>query len=306
MLIAPPHGLLRGKRARSSRRTRAPAAASVRAAVAPAGPAPTTRTSGVAALIASSSSWRPRRAPEDWRAARRRPRCRPAVGATGSVRRTPSALCRLTLPRARRASGPAFSGNGSVSSRRSTYRGSRSPRKYNPRSWTQCSQVRGVMRFGLRQHGIVRRQHRHRRGFVRDAIGADLRRIWTVLRLVELELVVLHDDDAALGGVFEQTVVVGAEVLATLVGANARDDGVVAREIARREILGVKHRHRRAKLFDGWRHLIADAHDVADRQTRRQSHVERLDRGRRRRKDVLAPRVGIFNRVESPRERLPA
>ncbi|HZT75737.1 MAG TPA: hypothetical protein VFA27_03705 [Vicinamibacterales bacterium] len=45
MLIPPPHGLLRGYwRARSSRRTGTPASASVRAAVAPAGPPPTTRT----------------------------------------------------------------------------------------------------------------------------------------------------------------------------------------------------------------------------------------------------------------------
>src|SRR5262245_9480449 len=45
MLIAPPHGLLRGKRARSSTRTRAPPIARVRAAVAPAGPPPTITTS---------------------------------------------------------------------------------------------------------------------------------------------------------------------------------------------------------------------------------------------------------------------
>src|SRR5579872_2835530 len=46
MLIPPPQGLLRGKAARSSRVTGTPARASVRAAVAPAGPPPTTRTDG--------------------------------------------------------------------------------------------------------------------------------------------------------------------------------------------------------------------------------------------------------------------
>ena len=42
-LMPPPHGLLRGNTERSSRRTGTPAVARVRAAVAPAGPAPTTR-----------------------------------------------------------------------------------------------------------------------------------------------------------------------------------------------------------------------------------------------------------------------
>src|SRR4051812_37672605 len=44
MLMPPPHGLLRGNAERSRSRTGMPAFASVRAAVAPAGPAPTTRT----------------------------------------------------------------------------------------------------------------------------------------------------------------------------------------------------------------------------------------------------------------------
>jgi hypothetical protein len=44
VLIPPPHGLFLGKLDRSSRETGNPAAASVLAAVAPAGPAPTTRT----------------------------------------------------------------------------------------------------------------------------------------------------------------------------------------------------------------------------------------------------------------------
>jgi hypothetical protein len=44
MEMAPPHGLLRGKAARSSTVTGTPAAASVRAATAPAGPPPTTIT----------------------------------------------------------------------------------------------------------------------------------------------------------------------------------------------------------------------------------------------------------------------
>src|SRR5579864_3164213 len=45
-LMPPPQGLLRGKPDRSSRRTGTPARASVRAAVAPAGPAPTTVIAG--------------------------------------------------------------------------------------------------------------------------------------------------------------------------------------------------------------------------------------------------------------------
>src|SRR2546423_11963497 len=43
-LMPPPHGLLRGNAARSSRRTGTPREARARAAVAPAGPAPTTIT----------------------------------------------------------------------------------------------------------------------------------------------------------------------------------------------------------------------------------------------------------------------
>src|SRR5215831_576803 len=46
-LIPPPHGLFLGNLDRSSRRTVTPARASVRAAVAPAGPAPTTKTNDV-------------------------------------------------------------------------------------------------------------------------------------------------------------------------------------------------------------------------------------------------------------------
>jgi hypothetical protein len=45
MLMPPPQGFWRGNERRSSSRTRRPASASRRAAVAPAGPAPTTRTS---------------------------------------------------------------------------------------------------------------------------------------------------------------------------------------------------------------------------------------------------------------------
>ena len=46
-LMPPPHGLFRGNDERSSSRTRTPARASVRAAVAPAGPAPTINTSSM-------------------------------------------------------------------------------------------------------------------------------------------------------------------------------------------------------------------------------------------------------------------
>src|SRR5215813_4964385 len=46
-LMPPPHGLFLGNLDRSSRRTVTPARASVRAAVAPAGPAPTTKTNDV-------------------------------------------------------------------------------------------------------------------------------------------------------------------------------------------------------------------------------------------------------------------
>ena len=56
MLMAPPHGLLRGNRARSSTWTCRPASASVRAAVAPAGPPPTIRTSGTRAIVLSRAA----------------------------------------------------------------------------------------------------------------------------------------------------------------------------------------------------------------------------------------------------------
>ena len=75
---------------------------------------------------------------------------------------------------------------------------------------------------------IVFERDLDRRMLVGHAIVADLRRIRTVLRVVELELVVLHDHRSAVVHVVEQPRVVRAQVGAPLVGAHAGDDGVEA------------------------------------------------------------------------------
>ena len=53
----------------------------------------------------------------------------------------------------------------------------------------------------------------------------------------------------------------------------------------------------RAELFDRRRHLIADAHDVADRQVRRRLHVDHFHRRVGGVVNVLAPDVRVLDHL---------
>ena len=66
------------------------------------------------------------------------------------------------------------------------------------------------------------------------------------------------------------------------------------------------HLDLRAELLDRRRHLIADAHDVADRQVRRRPDVDHLQRRVRGVVDVLPPDVRVLDHLIAAVERLPA
>ncbi|NTV38085.1 MAG: hypothetical protein HGA82_02725, partial [Anaerolineales bacterium] len=89
--------------------------------------------------------------------------------------------------------------------------------------------------------------------------------------------------------------IVGAQVRAALVGAHAGHDRVEGRQVAEGEAVGVDQGEARPELFDGGRHLVADAHHVAHPQSRRDARVNRLQ-GRHRGQDPVAPgRVRVFD-----------
>ena len=159
---------------------------------------------------------------------------------------------------------------------------------------------------GCREDPIVRIEHDERREFVGHPVRADLGRVWAVLRVVELELVVLHDHGSAVPHVLEQPAVVRAQVFPPFVCTHARHDGIEAGEISPRQIVGRQHLDLRPELRDRGRHLIADAHDVADRQVGRYSHVDHLHRRSRRIVDVIAPDMRILDHLIAAGVRLAA
>ena len=168
------------------------------------------------------------------------------------------------------------------------------------------------------EHGMRRHEHRHRRVLVGHAIGReppertrgrgrspDGAGIRPVLRLVELELVVLDDHGAALRGVVEQALVVGSQVTAALVRPHARHHHGVFRQVGRRQLLRCQELHGRAELHEGRRHLIAHAHDVAHRHARDGLQVEHLQAARRIGHQVPTPDVRVLDRLVALVERLP-
>ena len=140
------------------------------------------------------------------------------------------------------------------------------------------------------------------RRLVGDAAAADDGGIRTVLRPVELELVVLHDDRAAVAGVLQQPVVVRAQVLAPLVGPHAGDDDVEARQVAPGQLVGVDEFEPRAELLYRRGHGVADAFHVADRQVRRDGDVDDLERPGGRPDHVSPLDVRILDHPVAPIE----
>ena len=65
-------------------------------------------------------------------------------------------------------------------------------------------------------------------------------------------------------------------------------DRVVSGQIAPGHLVAVNQRHAGAELLKGRRHLVTDPHDVADRQPRRDRHIDHLERGNRR-NDLVSP-----------------
>ena len=155
-----------------------------------------------------------------------RRRCPPAAGATGPGRRRSSAPGRPWPRPARRAWRPGCRGTAPSNSIRSLICGSRSAvsKKYRPRSCTQSGPVGAADRVGRVEHRVLRLQQPHFGVLVGHALAADLAGIRAVLRVVELELVVVDDDRAAGLRVVDQPLVVGAQIGAALVGAHAGHD----------------------------------------------------------------------------------
>src|SRR5918993_6072659 len=229
MLIAPPQGLLRGKRARSSRRTRLPSRASVRAAVAPAGPPPrTSRPTAPAMALPSRPRDRPLATPKRdevreqfVRAIRAGRQLAPEIQAY--VHPVPAANPRLDERAALRAL---------VECKRV-----RELHQVGVPGVTLAEEVQpallhpagpGVIAYpvGSGERRVLRLQHRHRRVLVGYAVRAHLRGEGAVLCRVELELVVLHDDGATTLGILDQPVIARAQIGPALVRPHARDDGV--------------------------------------------------------------------------------
>ena len=147
------------------------------------------------------------------------------------------------------------------------------------------------------EHGVVGGQDPHRRVLVGHPVAADPRRVGPVLRLVELELVVLHDQRAAGLDVLEQPVVVRAQVPVPLVGSDSGHDHVVPGQVAEHQRVAGDVLEPRAELLDGRRHFVADPVDVTDPQVRVKPHVEDLD-GRLGGVDEVPPAdVGIFHHL---------
>ena len=106
----------------------------------------------------------------------------------------------------------------------------------------------------------------HRGVLVGHPGAADPDRIGSVLRLVELELVVLHDERPARLNVVEQPGVVGAQVAIPLVGADAGDDHVETGQVPISQLVGRDLLELGAELLDGGWHLVTHPVDIADPQ----------------------------------------
>ena len=144
------------------------------------------------------------------------------------------------------------------------------------------------------------------RALVRYAARAHHSRIRAELLLVEFELVVLHDRCTAALGVIEQPPIVGAQIAAALVSADAGDDDVVLGEIAPGELVLIDEGELGTELLDCRRHLVAGAGNVADGHIRHRLDVDDFDRDLGR-FDHLAPLdVRVFDLLITVRECRPA
>ena len=130
--------------------------------------------------------------------------------------------------------------------------------------------------------------------FFRDLFG--LRR---QLRRIRREAVgheflrVVEDDEVAAGLhiLVEQPLVVRLQVLAHGVRTSASHDRVEALEVAHRQLVLAEQRDRVTKLRDAGRHLVADAHDVADGEPGNGHDVDAAHVAHRR--PVQVPRLEI-------------
>ena len=201
-----------------------------------------------------------------------------AVGAGRQLRATgrgptytqrPLPYCAST---ARRASRLCCTGNGSSSCTQiAIARILVSPRKYRPRSWTQSFHAASVISFGVVNTGSCGTITFTGAFSSVTRFGAHLRRIRPYCASLNSNLLYWTISVPPLLHVVEQAAVVRAQIDAPLVGAHAGDDRREAREVAPGEIVGGDQLDLRAELLDRRRHVIADAHDVADGQVRRAS-----------------------------------
>ena len=70
-------------------------------------------------------------------------------------------------------------------------------------------------------------------------------------------------------------------------------------KVAPRQLVRVDQLQLDAELLDGLRDGIADPHDVAHEEVRRDGHVDYLERSRRRAADVTPRRMGVFHDLEA-------
>ena len=157
-----------------------------------------------------------------------------------------------------------------------------------------------------RQQRTVAGEGLDRRVLVGHAVRADLRRVGPVLRVVELEFVVLDDHGAAVEDVLQQPAVVRTQIVAPLVRAHAGHDAGEAREVAPGEILGGEQLYLCAELLDRRRHLIADAHHVADQQVRGRPNVDHFQRRVRFVVNVVPLDVRVLDHLKAAGVRLAA
>src|SRR5580765_1478307 len=148
---------------------------------------------------------------------------------------------------------------------------------------------------------LFRRKDLYRLFFHRDAHIRLRGWVWCVVSVVKgvSALVVLDNQGPAAIHVIKQPAIVFPHVSPRVIRADADDDGPIAAEIARSQLLHREDAGVQTDTLQHRRNFIARAHDVTDLELRRQLHVHGLHVLRRRAIGVIGIKVGPRNYLEA-------